>query len=584
MDNKKISQILQEIGDILEIKGEDRFRVNAYHNAAMSVLNYSKDLIDIVDENPKLLEKIPGIGKNMRKHIDELVGTGACREFEQIRKSIPPGLLDMLRIRGVGPKKVKLFFSELKIKDIASLEQAAKDGILADLPGMGEKSQAEVLEGIKEHSKFDLERSLISDTLIEAENYIEHMKKCKEISRVEYAGSLRRRRETIGDVDLLATIKGKDPEKVMDHFVKYEEVMKKLAKGKTKSMVLLESGIQVDLRVVDDDVFGAAMHYFTGSKTHNIRVRDMAKKKKMKVSEYGVFKRLAGGKSGKRIACKTEKDVFKAVGLPYIVPEIREGGEEFKVALAQQKAGKKMPRFIELEDLKGDLHAHSTWSDGKSSIEEMAREYKKAGLKYVAMCDHSSVMGITGGLESKDISKQWKEIDRINKKMSGFKILKGSEVDILKDGSLDFEDEVLKKLDIVVIAAHMYTRLSKSQQMKRLIAAIENPYSKILAHPSARMINRRGPMEIDMVKIIDACKENNVVIEINSNPLRLDLNDKYVKIAKDKGVKIAINSDGHHSSRHELLKYGVFVARRGWLTKTDVFNTYDPDKLLKIWK
>ena len=395
---------------------------------------------------------------------------------------------------------------------------------------------------------------------------------------------MRRRKETIGDIDLLASTKGKDPEKVMDHFVKYKDVMRKLAKGSTKSMVLLESGMQVDLRVVDDDVFGAALHYFTGSKSHNIRVRDMAKKKKLKVSEYGVFKRLAGGGSGKRIACKTEESVFKAVGLPYIIPEIREGSDEFQAALAQQKAGKKMPRFVELEDLQCDLHTHSTWSDGKSSIEEMARAYKKAGLKYMAMCDHSSVMGITGGLNAKDIRKQWKEIDRVNKKLRGFKVLKGNEVDILKDGSLDFEDEVLKELDIVVISAHMYTRLPKAQQMKRLIAAIENPYSNILGHPSGRMINRRGPMEIDMVKIIEACKQNNVVIEINSNPLRLDLNDKHARIAKDKGVKISINSDGHHSSQHELLKYGVFIARRAWLTKNDVINTYDPDKLLKIWK
>lgn len=585
MDNKKIAQILQEVGDVLEIKGEDRFRINAYHNAAMRVLNHPKDLADIVDENPDLLTKIPGIGQYMKTHIEELVSTGACREFEKILRSIPAGLLKMLRIRGVGPKKVKLFYSELKIHDIQGLEQAAKDGLLAKLPGMGEKSQKEILEGIKEHSRFDLERSLISEALMEAEKYIDHMKKCKNVKRIEYAGSLRRRKETIGDVDLLVGIASGSSDssaKVMDHFVKYKEIMKVLANGKTKSAVILESGIQVDLRVVDDNVFGAAMHYFTGSKAHNIKVRDMAKKKGLKVNEYGVFKRTHDKEKGKLIACKTEEDMFKAVGLPYIIPELRKGDDE--IEFAKKYVGKKMPKLIELNDLKGDLHLHSTWSDGKSSIEEIAKTYKKAGFKYIAMCDHSSVMGVTGGMNSRKIQDQWKEIDKVNKKIKGFKILKGSEVDILKDGSLDFGDDVLKKLDVVVIASHMYARLPKTQQMKRLLVAIENPYAKILAHPSGRMINKRGPMDIDMIKIIDACKVNNVAMEINSNPLRLDLVDKYVRIAKDKGVKIAINSDGHEASQHELLKYGVFVGRRGWLTKKDVLNTLDLEQLLRFWK
>jgi len=588
MDNKKISNILQEIGDILEIRGENKFRVNAYHNASMSILSYPKDLRDIVDENPKLLEKIPAIGATMRQYIDELVSTGACREFETIRKSIPHGLLDMLRIRGVGPKKVKLFYTELQIKDLEGLKQAAKDGLLAELPRMGEKSQKEILEALDEHSKFELERVMISDALMEAEKYIEYMKKCKEVKRIEYAGSLRRRKETIGDVDLLVTTAGDhgetgtDAEKIMKHFTKYKEVMKILAEGATKSAVILGSGIQVDLRVVEDEVFGAAMHYFTGSKTHNIKLRDMAKKKGLKVSEYGVFKRGSGkGKeAGIPIACKTEEAVFKAVGLPYIIPELRKGEDEIEYA----KKNKKMPTFIEFEDLKGDLHVHTNWSDGKSSLDDVAKTYEKAGFKYVAICDHSSIMGITGGLNSKKIQNQWEQIDKLNKKMKSLKILKGSEVDILKDGSLDFPDEILGKLDVVVIAAHIYGRLPERQQMKRMIAAIENPYANILAHPSGRMINRRGSINIDMVKIIDACKVNNVALEINSNPLRLDLTDKYVRIAKDKGVKIVINSDGHHSSRWELLKYGVFVARRGWLTKSDVLNTQNSDQLSKFWE
>ena len=584
MDNKKISQILQEIGDILEIRGDDRFRVNAYHNASMSVLNIPMDLRDVVDRNPRDLEKIPCIGHNMREHIVELIVTGKCKEFDQIRKSIPLGLLEMLRLRGVGPKKVKLFYSELRIHDLKGLEKAAKDGLLAKLPGMGEKSQQDVLEAIHERSNFDLERVLIDEALMEAEKYIAYMQKCKEIKRIEYAGSLRRRQETIGDIDLLATT-GSSQSKagdIMDHFVKYKEVVKVLSNGKTKSAVILDSGIQVDLRVMEDGVFGAALHYFTGSKAHNIKIREMAKKKGLKISEYGVFK-ITKGKE-KLIACETEEDVFETVGLPYIIPELRKGEDEIDFALNQVKKGKKMPEFIKLSDLQGDLHIHSNWSDGKNEISDIAMAYQAAGFKYIAMCDHSSVMGITAGMSSKKIKEQWEEIDKINKKLKNFKILKGSEVDILKDGSLDFGDDVLKELNIVVIAAHMYQKLPEAEQTKRIIAAIENPYSKILAHPTGRMINRRAPMEFDMVKVIDACKINKVAIEINSNPLRLDLTDKYARIAKDKGVKIVINSDGHDKSQYQLLNYGIFVGRRGWLTKSDVLNTFDLGQLLKFWE
>jgi DNA polymerase (family X) len=574
MENKKIAEIFQEIGDILEIKGENRFRVIAYHNASRTLMSYPRDLRKIVDENPRDLEKIPGIGDNFRRHIMCLLTSGMCGEFEEIRASIPPGLLDMLRLRGVGPKKVKLFYSELGLHDIRGLEQAAKDGAIAELPRMGEKSQNEILAAIEEHAKFDLKRTMISDALVVAEQYIGYMERCKEVAKIEYAGSLRRRKETVGDLDLLVVDNGKKGAvaKVMEHFVGYDEVYKVLAQGKTKSAVILESGLQVDLRVVAADSFGAAMHYFTGSKAHNIRVRDRAKRKGLKVNEYGVFK----VSTGELITSRNEKDVFKAVGMPFIIPEIRKGGDEMDL--------KKMPRLIELEDLKGDLHLHSTWSDGKSKIEEIAKTYKAAGFKYFAMTDHSSFASIANGLSIKRLESQWKEIDKVNKKIRGIKILKGSEVDIMKDGRLDFPDEVLKELDMVVISAHMYPRLPKDAQTKRIIAAIENPYSKILGHPSGRLINKRGPMDLDMPKIIDACKANKVAIEINSNPLRLDLTDVYVRMAKDKGVKIVINSDGHHADKYELLKYGVFVGRRGWLTKADVLNTRDVDHLLKFWE
>ncbi len=579
MNNKQISKILQQIGDILEIKGEDKFRVNAYHNAAIGVLNYPGDLRTLFKENPDEIENVPGVGKNIKAHIIELIETGDAKEFKQIRKSIPIGLLDILNLRGVGPKKVKLFYTDLRIDSIEKLKDAAEKGMIAMLPGMGEKSQKEILEAIEEKSKFQTNRVLINDALMEAEKYIEYIKKCPAVVRIEYAGSLRRRLETIGDIDLLVTTKNDDPDdaiKIMKHFVQYKEIFNVISEGDTKSQVILESGIQVDLRVVENKVFGAALHYFTGNKNHNILIREMAKKKNLKVSEYGVSKRT----TGEVIACKTEDSLFKALGLQFIPPELRIGEDEIDYALKN----KKFPKLIELEDIKGDLHTHSNYSDGHATIEEMALAYKAMGFKYIATTDHSKTVSIANGMDENKIRKQWKEIDAVNKKIRGFKVLKGCEVDILKDGSLDFEDKILKELDIVVIAAHMHAKLEFDEQTKRIIRAIENPYSKILAHPTGRMINRRGPMDFDMIKVIDACKANNVAIEINSNPLRLDLTDKYVRVAKDKGVKICINTDSHDIYQPTLLKYGVFVGKRGWLTKKDVLNTGTLEQVLNFWK
>jgi DNA polymerase (family 10) len=350
----------------------------------------------------------------------------------------------------------------------------------------------------------------------------------------------------------------------MDHFIKYEDVVNVIAEGVTKSSVLLSSGMQVDARVVADECFGAALHYFTGNKEHNIRVRDLAKKKKLKINEYGVFrgKKLIGG--------KVEAEIFSSAGLPYMIPEIRKNDGEIEYGLSH----KKFPRFIELKDIKGDLHVHSTYSDGENSVEEMIRAMIEKGYSYFAFADHSSLVGVTNGMGTADIKKQWKEIDKMNKKYGKkIHILKSSEVDILKDGSLDFKDTVLKELDLVIIAAHLYFRLSAREQTKRLITAIENPYATILAHPSGRLLNKRPPMEFDMEKIIDACASNSVALEICASPLRLDLTDKYIRIAKDKRVKLAINTDAHNSDQLEFMKFGVGVARRGWLEKDDVINT-----------
>ncbi len=566
MDNKAIARVFEEMADILDIQGADFFRVNAYRKAALTVEGLAQDLRKAVETSPGSLPKIPGIGKALEEKIVELIQTGKCKEHEDLKKSFPEGLLEMLKLRGVGPKKVKLFFYNLKISTLADLKKAAQQQKLRELEGMGPKSEEDILKALEEYAKFSSKRHLINEALGEAERYIEHMKKCKYVDKIQYAGSLRRWQETIGDIDVLVTVK--DPSKsaktVMSHFLVYDEVLNVVAEGETKSTVVLESGIDVDLRVLEDSEFGAALHYFTGNKSHNIKIRDLAKKKGLKISEYGVFK------GDKKIAGKTEDEIFESIGLPFIIPELRKNDGEIEYA----QKHKKFPRFIELKDIKGDIHSHSTYSDGECSIEEMADAFIARGYEYFAVTDHSSVVGVTRGMGTKDIKKQWKEIDKLNEKLKGkIKIFKGCEVDILKDGSLDFPDEILKELKVVIISAHLYARLPSDQQTKRLISAIENPYSRILGHPTGRLLNRRGEMEFDMEKVIDACVANDVCLEINSHPMRLDLTDKYVRTAKYKGAKFVINTDAHNTNNPGFMKFGVGIARRGWLEPKDIVNT-----------
>ncbi len=566
MDNKQIAEVFEEIGNILDIMDVGFFRVNAYRKGAITVLNLPNELREVVKNNPKDISKIPGIGKALSEKIIELVETGKCKELEKLRKNIPEGLLEILKLRGLGPKKVKLLYSQLAIKNIKELKAAAENKMIRTLDGMGEKSEEDILKAIEEFKDFSSDRHLIHEADMEAKAYIEYMKKLPFIEKIQHAGSLRRFQETIGDIDILVTVidPKKHHEEIMQHFVKYKEVVKIIAKGGTKSTVLISSGLDVDLRVVESKSFGAALHYFTGSKLHNIRVRDLAKKKGLKVSEYGVFS------GNKMVAGETEDEIFKMVGLPFIPPELRRDDGEIEYGVKH----KKMPKLVELKDIRGDLHSHSTFSDGKRSIEEMANEYIKLGYEYFAVTDHSPAMGITGGVQVKDFAKQWHEIDKLNKKLDGkIKILKGSEVDVLKDGSLDYPDEVLKKLDVVIISAHLHGRLSYEEQTKRLIRAIENPHSMILGHPTGRLLNKRSPMEFDMQKIISACVENKVSIEINSNPMRLDLPDVYVKMARDKGAKFVISTDSHDIDQPKFIQFGVGVARRGWLEKGDILNT-----------
>jgi DNA polymerase (family X) len=572
MDNKTIAAVFEEMGDILDIQGADFFRINAYRKAALTIRDFPHDLRKIVEENPINMPKIPGIGTVLREKIIELIENGNCEEHEEMKKNFPSGLLEMLKLRGVGPKKVKLFFYQLKITSLHQLKKAAEEKKLRELEGMGPKSEEDILTAIKEYSTFSTKRHLISTALKEAEKYIDYMKKCKHIDKITYAGSLRRCEETIGDIDILVTIKGDEKNKatVSKHFVEYEDVVNVVAEGKTKSAVFLESGIDVDLRVLKDDEFGAALHYFTGSKAHNIKMRDIAKNKGLKINEYGVFK------GDKKIGGKTEKEIFDSVGLPFIIPELRKNDGEIEYA----QKHKKIPKFVDVSDIKGDLHSHSVYSDGKRTIKEMAETFISLGYEYFAITDHSSLVGVSSGMGTKEIKKQWAEVDKLRVELDGkIKILKGCEVDILKDGSLDFGEEVLKELDIVLISAHLYNRMPADQQTKRMIAAIENPYSQILCHPTGRLLNKRAEMEFDMEKVIDACIANKVSLEINASPSRLDLSDKYLRIAKDKGAKFVINSDSHDTSHPAFITFGVGIARRGWLEPDDVLNTFDFKRL-----
>lgn len=568
MTNKEIAFLFRQIANILQIKGENAFRVISYNRAAETIENYPHELEELYHVNPKLLVGIPGIGESLREKIEEMLKTGQLKFYEKLLKTFNKGLLTLLEIRGLGPKKVKLLYEELGIDSIEDLKKAAKSHKIKDLPRMGKKSEAQIFAAIEDFEKYQ-KRSLLSDALEAAERYLAYLRENPLIIRAQYAGSLRRRKETIGDLDLLVV--GKDHKKISDYFCAYNLVDKVIAKGDTKSSIILQGGMQVDLRVLDENEFGAALHYFTGSKEHNVALRDRAKKMGLKISEYGIFK------GAKKIGGKTEEEVFKKTGLPYIDPEIRENRGEIEAAHLG-----KLPVLIRLEDLKGDLHVHTNWSDGHETLENMVEAAREKGFSYIAISDHSKSLRVANGLDEKRILAQIKEIDDLNQRISNFTILKGAEVDILEDGTLDFPDEILAKLDIVIGSVHSKFNLSKNTQTNRVIKAIQNHYLTILGHPTGRLLNQRNPIQIDMEAIIDMAKKYHKILEINANPYRLDLNDLNIKLAKEKGLLMAINSDSHSISNFDLLKYGIYTARRGWIEKTSVINTRNIDDLKKI--
>jgi DNA polymerase (family 10) len=576
MDNPEIARVFEEIADILEIQGENPFRIRSYRNAALVIEGLAVSLKNILAEDEKKLETIPGIGTSIREKVVEMLTTGKCKFHDELLKKLPPGLLDLLKVTGVGPKKVALIYNKVGVSTVEELEKAAKAHKLCELPGMGEKSEQKILKGVQEFKRVS-GRFNISVASSIAEDYKAYMKKLKGVINVEPSGSLRRWKETIGDLDILVTCKRGVP--VMDHFVSYPEVTDVVAKGDTKSTVILTNGLQVDLRVLDKRSFGSALQYFTGSKAHNIAVRDRAKRMGLKISEYGVFRE----KGNKWVAGETEEDVYRTVGLGWIPPELRENRGEIEAAEAS-----KLPELLKLSHIKGDLQMHTTESDGANTLEEMAEAAMEMGYEYIAVTEHSKGLGIARGLEEKRLLKQMTAIDRFNaglkKRGKTFRVLKGTEVDIRADGTLDYDRRILEKLDCVVGAVHSGFDMPGKKMTERIIRGMSTGQLNILAHPTGRLIGTREPYEVDMERIVDAAKKYGVFLELNSYPDRLDLNDIHCKLAKDNGVLVAISTDSHNKLHFKNITYGVHTARRGWLTKKDVLNTRSLNELLKLLK
>jgi DNA polymerase (family X) len=572
MDKDKVAEILVEIGVLLELKGENPFKTRAYANGARTIEGLNEPLAKIVAE--KRLGEIKGIGAALEQKITELVETGKLKYYEELKASIPPGLIAMLEISGLGPKKIQAMQEKLGVDSIEKLEAACKSGKVAELDGFGEKTQANILEGI-ERKRTYASKHLLSAAWLAAEPLLENLRSHPYVIRCSTAGSLRRFKEIIGDIDLLAS--SKKVADVIQFFVTQPGIVKVLAKGETKASVILEGGIQCDLRVVSDKEFPFALAYFTGSKEHNIVMRQRAIQRGLRLNEYGLFKSKEETRDPKLlVACKTEDEIFEKLDLIFVPPELREDHGEF---LASEK--NELPELIEWTDLKGALHNHSNWSDGKNTLEEIAQYMENLGLEYWAITDHSKASFQANGLDAKRLREQILKIEKLNEKIaargSGFRLLAGSEVDILKD-RLDFDDDVLAELDVVVASLHVPSS-SEAENTKRLIRAAENPFVHILGHLTGRLLLEREPYPMNVHAVIDACAAMGTWIELNCNPHRLDLDWRHWHYATSKGVKCVINPDAHRNEHAGFLKLGAGVARKGWLQKSDVINSLGRLKL-----
>ena len=565
--NSEIAETFEHLADLLEILGANTFRVRAYRNAAHTIRDLPRNAAEMVATGEDLSE-LPGVGEDLADKIAEIVETGKLGLLEETIQKVPETLTQLTTVPGIGPKRAKALLEALDVRSLDDLKEAAEAGKIAGVSGFGEKSEQAILHELAQAR--DVERRFRISTAEDfAEPFLAYIRKHNNVKKAIIAGSYRRRKETVGDIDILVTAtNGKE---VVEHFVGYEEIDQIISKGTTRSTVVLRSELQVDLRVVPEVSYGAALHYFTGSKPHNIQVRRRGVERGLKINEYGVFK------GEERIAGRTEEEVYDTVGLPYILPELRESRGEIEAAESGE-----LPTLIQLADLRGDLHAHTNESDGKSTLKEMALAAKELGHDYLAVTDHSKNARIAGGLDERRLRKQMEEIDRLNEEVDGIQILKASEVDILDDGRLDHPDEVLEDLDLVVCSIHSGFNLSESKQTERVLRAMESRYFHILAHPTGRLIGKRKPYPIDLEKILEAAKERGCYLEINSTPARLDLDDVHCRMAKDMGVKIAISTDAHSTSGLSNLRYGVDQARRGWLEPDDVLNTRSWSALSKL--
>ncbi len=574
MKNSEISRIFRDIANILEIKGDIIFKIRAYERAAHNIEGLGEDIADYAQQGR--LREIPGIGVDLADKIKEFIDTGKIQAYEELKNTIPQGVLELLSIPGVGPKTAKLLFDKLEVQNIPDLEKVVKEGRLKGIFGIKEKTIENILKGI-EIIKKGKERMPLAQAMQAADEFIEPLRKLAIAKSVTVAGSLRRQKETVRDIDILVI--SAFPQKIMDTFVKLAPVKEILSKGSTKASVRTKDGVQIDCRVVENKSFGAALLYFTGSRNFNIKLRQLAIKKGLKINEYGVFAKNNGEKNGRYVAGKDEEEIFKLLGLSYVEPELREDNGE--IELAQNN---KLPDLIELKDIKGDLHAHSTWSDGGNTIEAMAHAAKAKGYSYIAITDHSQSLKIAKGLSVADLKKKRLEIDKLNKNFKGFRILFGTEADINSEGNIDYPDDVLREFDVVVAAIHAGFKQPREKITKRLVKACANKYVHIIAHPTGRLWGTREPYEIDFNELFKVARQTNTCMEINSFPNRLDLNDLNSRHAKEAGVKLAINTDSHTIDQLDSIKLGVSVSRRGWLSKEDVINTLPLDELLKAIK
>lgn len=567
--NADIAGMLSRLADLLEIEGANRFRVRAYRTAARAIEGLPHSVATLVEEEKDLTE-LPGIGEDLAAKLKEIVETGHLPLLDEVTARTPGELADLANLPGLGPKRVKILYDQLHIQTLEDLAQAAQAGKVRELAGFGKKTEDKILVELGRRRESEQRIKLMAAEEI-AEPLLAQLTRAGGVKQAVIAGSYRRRRETVRDLDILVTCAKSD--EVMKRFVTYEDVDQIVSQGTTRSTVVLRSGVHVDLRVVPDQSYGAALQYFTGSKAHNIAIRTRAVKRGLKVNEYGVFR------GEKVLAGRTEEEIYAAVGLPFIEPELRENWGEIEAATR-----KRLPRLVTRADLRGDLHCHTKASDGHATIEQTAKAARDLGYDYVAISDHTQRVRVAHGLDAKRFAKHLEDIERVNERLDGITVLKSAEVDILEDGALDLPDEILKKLDLTVCAIHFKFNLSRAKQTERVIRAMDSPHFTILAHPTGRLLNEREPYEVDLERVMHAARERGCFLEVNAQPVRLDLSDVHCKMAKDIGVKVAVSTDAHSTTDLEFIRFGLDQARRGWLEREDVLNTRkwaDVKKLIK---